>query len=90
MEELGFTIEMPANDWSTVVAKLGNTEDYEGFSNWAIHWCCGDPIVDVVSTGGAGYWPKIPKITRLRREFAPGHRLPDKVQHRRADPGRGL
>ena len=78
MEELGFTIEMPANDWSTVIAKLGNTEEYDGFSNWAIHWCCGDPIVDVVSTGGAGYWPKIPKITRLRREFAQATDFPTK------------
>lgn len=78
MQELGFTIEMPANDWSTVIAKLGSTEDYHGFSNWAIHWCCGDPIVDVVSTGGAGYWPKIPKITRLRREFAQATDFPTK------------
>jgi len=70
MEEMGINIEMPANDWSTVIAKLGKPEDFDGFSNWAIHWCCGDPIVDVVSTGGAGYWPKIPKITRLRREWA--------------------
>ena len=70
LEAIGFSVEMPGLDWSTVVSRLGTPEEIDAFTDWGAHWCCGEPISDSVISGAAAFWPKVPKILRLRREFA--------------------
>jgi peptide/nickel transport system substrate-binding protein len=70
MVELGINVEMPALDWATVVTQLGDPDAFHAWTSWGVHWCCGDPIRASIFGGDQAFWPKVPKIQRLRREFA--------------------
>jgi len=70
MESIGFTVEMPALDWATVVTQLGDPDGFHAWTSWGVHWCCGDPIRSSIFGGDQAFWPKVPKIQRLRRQFA--------------------
>ncbi|MDA1188435.1 MAG: ABC transporter substrate-binding protein [Chloroflexi bacterium] len=70
MEQIGINVEMPALDWATVVTQLGDPDAFHAWTSWGVHWCCGDPIRSSIFGGDQAFWPKVPKIQRLRIQFA--------------------
>ncbi|MBM3944573.1 MAG: hypothetical protein FJ317_03670, partial [SAR202 cluster bacterium] len=71
MQQIGFNVDMPANDWATVVTTFTTkTDNWHALASWTVHWCCGDPIADEAAAGETTFWPKIPKVQELREAWA--------------------
>ncbi|MDA1189956.1 MAG: ABC transporter substrate-binding protein, partial [Chloroflexi bacterium] len=71
LEQIGFTVDMPANDWATVVTTFTTkTDNWNALASWTVHWCCGDPISDEAAAADTNFWPKIPGVQELRIAWA--------------------
>jgi peptide/nickel transport system substrate-binding protein len=70
LEDVGFVVDMPALDWATVVTNFGAPDTFAAWTDWLVHWCCGDPVSDPTGSGQQVFWPKIPYVLDLRREWA--------------------
>ena len=70
MEEIGFVIDMPALDWSSVVTRFRSPETWQIAASWTVHWCCGDPISDEAAAGNDPFTAVIPEVQRLRKAWA--------------------
>jgi peptide/nickel transport system substrate-binding protein len=38
MEKVGFNVDMPALDWSSIVPRLGTLEGHNLYTSWGVHW----------------------------------------------------
>ena len=70
LQGIGINVNQPAHDWATVVTMLGDPDAFDAWGSWGVHWCCGDPIRSSIFGGDQAFWPRLPKIQRLRREYA--------------------
>ena len=70
MEDIGLNVEMPAFDWATIVGRLYRTDTYHMFTDWYVHWCCGDPIAWPSRDGVPGRHPVNEEGVELRVAYA--------------------
>ena len=70
LQAIGINVNQPAHDWATIVTMLGDPDAFDAWGSWGMHVCCGNPISSPIFAGDQAFWPKVPKITRLRRQFA--------------------
>lgn len=71
LQAIGFDVDMPANDWATVVTTFTTkTDNWHALASWTVHWCCGNPITDEAAAGGTSFWPNIPRVQELRLAWA--------------------
>ena len=70
LQGIGINVNQPAHDWATLVTLLGDPDAFDAWGSWGVHWCCGDPIRSPIFGGDQAFWPRLPKIQRLRREYA--------------------
>ena len=70
LEAIGFSIDMPAIDWATVVTRMGEPDTFALSMSWQSHWCCGDPVSDASGAGVSDFWPRMPGVTDLRFYWA--------------------
>ena len=80
MEAIGINVDAPALDWATVVTQLGDPDAFHVWTSWCVHWFCGDPIRSPIYAGNQAFWPKVPKIERLRRQFAQATTFQEKYE----------
>lgn len=75
MEAMGIVVDMPANDWATIVSKFGNPEQFALATSWDVHWNSTSPLeheaigansplfpVDLIIDGS--------ELHQLRKQFA--------------------
>ena len=71
MEDIGFDVDMPAMDWSSIVANINQAiDEWDGFTTWQVHWSAGDPITDHTGASTRNLFPHIPRLAELRLEYA--------------------
>ncbi len=70
MEEIGFNVEMPALDWSTITSMFGNTDSYSLATDAFEHYCCGSPIQDHLISGTLDFIIRDSDLINLQLEFA--------------------
>jgi peptide/nickel transport system substrate-binding protein len=69
MEEIGFNVEMPALDWSTITSMFGNTDSYSLATDAYEHYCCGNPIQDHLVSGTLDFIIKDAELINLQLAF---------------------
>lgn len=70
MEEIGFTVEMPALDWATITSMFGNTDSYSAAVDAFEHYCCGSPIQDHLISGTLDFIVRDEDLIDLQLRFA--------------------
>ena len=70
MEEIGYTVEMPALDWATVVSRFGSADSFSLATDWQSHWCCGNPIQDHLIASTFDFIIRDEELRNLQLEFA--------------------
>ena len=89
MEEIGYTVEMPALDWATVTSMFGNTDSYSLVTDWYSHWCCGNPVQDHLISGTFDFIIRDEYLSNLQLRFvrekdaATRFRIVEQIQTRR-------
>jgi peptide/nickel transport system substrate-binding protein len=69
LENIGFTVDMPALDWATVVTQLGSPDTFSALASWDVHWNSSSPLDNEAIGAGIAIWPKVPKLLDLRKKF---------------------
>ena len=70
MEEIGFNVEMPALDWSTITSMFGSTDSYSLATDAFEHYCCGSPIQDHLISGTLDFIIRDADLVDLQLAFA--------------------
>ena len=70
MEEVGFTVEMPALDWATITSKFGSTDTWSAATSWYEQFCCGNPIQDFLIAGTIDFVLRDDVLLKLQLDFA--------------------
>ncbi len=71
LEDMGFKVDMPAQDWSSVVANINQAADqWNALTSWGVHWASGEPISDSVIPGTRPWNAKVPILADLRLQYA--------------------
>ena len=70
MVEIGFNVEMPALDWSTITSMFGSTDSYSLATDAFEHYCCGSPIQDHLISGTLDFIIRDADLVDLQLAFA--------------------
>ena len=70
LEEIGFNVDMPAFDWSTVVSKFGSPESFGAVSAWYSHFEGPGPVEDHLISGTVDWLIRDEEMINLVQEFA--------------------
>ncbi|MBM3947720.1 MAG: hypothetical protein FJ312_00475 [SAR202 cluster bacterium] len=69
MEDMGFTVEMPALDWATVVTKFGNPDSFNVATSWDVHWNSTSPL-EHETLADLPLFFFVERLQALRKQFA--------------------
>jgi peptide/nickel transport system substrate-binding protein len=69
LEAAGFNIDMPANDWATIISKFRDRDAWHMFTNWGTISSRGSPAFNVNITGEPTRGYESPAMFALHKQF---------------------